>query len=286
MVAIGLSRRNDLLLRAASLRPDDRDKLNELCQQALDAAAASAAATTGTALHAMTETLDRGESIEHMPPDAKRDLAAYEKATRSLTVLDIERHLVLDELMIGGTCDRVVEFEGRRYIADIKTGQVDFGQLKIAMQLAVYAHSEKYDVRTKQRSRLDVDRQRGIVIHLPAGKGTCRLLWTDIGTAWEAVPLAKQVREWRTRGRKLLEPMSESVDEPLPIDQSASSQASDVHTSTMTPDKFVQMSALRNAIASAASVDELTQLWRANARQWDSELTELASARKRLLESA
>jgi hypothetical protein len=283
MVAIGLSRRNDLLLRAASLRPDDRDKLNDLCKQALDAAAASAAATTGTALHAMTETLDRGESIEHMPPDAKRDLAAYEAATRSLTVLDIERHLVLDEFMIGGTCDRVVEYEGRRYIADIKTGSVDFGQLKIAMQLAVYAHSEKYDVKTAQRSRLDVDRQRGIVIHLPAGQGTCRLLWTDIGAAWEAIPLAKQVRDWRSRGRKMMTPLSESVDVPLPIADGASSR---VLNAAQTPSADVAHAALCNAVASAASVDELTSLWRANARQWDEELTQLAAARKALLAGA
>lgn len=268
MVAIGLSRRNDLLLQAASLDVDDRKGLDRVCGAALDAAAASAAATTGTALHKMTENLDRGESIAHLPPNARADLDAYAAATKSLTALRIETHLVLDEFKIAGTADRVVEFEGRRYIADVKTGRIDYGQLKIAMQLAVYAHSDLYDVKSGNRMPLDVDHQRAIVIHLPAGKGTCELVWADIATAWEALPLAKQVREWRSKGRRLMTPLAASQDDPLPID-------------TRQPDPALVK--LRDEIASAQSVEQLGALWREHRARWDDELTQLAAARKALL---
>ena len=32
-----------------------------------------------------------------------------------------------DDLKIGGTPDRIVEMDGEKYIADIKTGSIDFG---------------------------------------------------------------------------------------------------------------------------------------------------------------
>lgn len=269
MVALGLSRRNDLLLRAASLDVDDRKGLDELCTTAREAAAASAAATTGTALHKLTELVDQGADTSHLPPDAKRDLEAYARATQPLTALRIEQHLVLDDWKIAGTADRIVEYQGRRYIADIKTGRVDYGQLKIAMQLAVYAHGDLYDVKSGRRSPMgEIDQQRGIVIHLPAGSGTCELMWADIGQGWEALPLAKQVREWRTRGRKMLASLTAQLDDPLPLPKADDPQ----------------LVALRNDVASATSVKQLTDLWGANQQLWTDELTELAKARRQLLE--
>jgi hypothetical protein len=41
-----------------------------------------------------------------------------------------------------------VEYGGKRYIADLKTGSIEWGTLKIAAQLAVYARSHTYDVAT------------------------------------------------------------------------------------------------------------------------------------------
>lgn len=271
MVAIGLARRNDLLLQAASTDVDDRKTLDELCTSAREAAAASAAATTGTALHKMSELVDRGADISHLPADARRDLDAYAKATDPLTCLRIEQHLVLDDWKIAGTADRLVEYQGRRYIADIKTGRVDYGQLKIAMQLAVYAHGEQYDVKTGARSAMgDVDHERGIVIHLPAGTGTCELMWVDIAKGWETLPLAKQVRESRRGGRKLLTSLSSQLDEPLPLPRADDPQ-------------LVQ---LRNEIASATNVKQLTDIWAAHQGVWSDELTQLAATRKRLIEAS
>lgn len=285
MVAIGLSQRNDLLLAVASLAPDlmrpsdevspeTKKRATAIVDKAREAAAASAAATTGTALHALTERLDRGQSLGVIPHTARADLAAYEAATKPLTALHVERFMVNDELRIGGTPDRIVDFEGRTYIADVKTGSVDYAALKIAMQLAVYAHSRLYDIPSGRRSDVpQLDQQRAIVIHLPAGKGECSLRWVDIAAGWEAVAVATQVREWRRR-RDLMSVLSSDV--PLPYDEppppsAASIAAADAHAD------------LANAVASAATVDDLGALWRAHQSAWTDELTQLAAARKALL---
>lgn len=272
MVALGLAQRPDLLL-SVSAHSDDRDKLDELCDAAREAATASAAATTGTAVHRLTERLDRGEDLGVIPDAAAVDVKAYEQATAALTALHIERFLVNDELRVGGTPDRVVEYGGRNYIADLKTGSIDFAGLKIAMQLAMYAHSQLYDVPTGARSALpDVDLERAIVIHLPAGSGKCTLHWIDIAAGWEAVQIAKQVREWRNRGRKLLTAISPGELPPPQLDHDP-----------MTNDAAQAYMRLRNDVASAQSVEQLGVLWRDNRDRWNDELTQLAAARKSLL---
>ena len=122
-----------------------------------------------------------------------------------MRMLHVEQFTVLDELKIGGTPDRVVEYDGQRYIADVKTGSIEYGAGAIAMQLAVYAHSRLYNLRTGERTPLDVHQDRAVVIHLPAGTGTCTLHWVDITAGWEAVQHATWVRAWRAR-RNLIAP--------------------------------------------------------------------------------
>ena len=119
MVALGLADRPDLMLAVAAHR-DERDKLNEICGSALDAAKAGAAATTGTALHALTEKVDRDLPLGVIPEAYIADLEQYRETTAPLTVKAIEQFRVLDSLKIGGTTDRVVEYLGRYYIADVK----------------------------------------------------------------------------------------------------------------------------------------------------------------------
>ena len=202
MTALGLAVRPDLQL-AVVAHKDDKNKLNEVCDQAVEAAQASAAANTGTALHALTEQLDRGElDIATVPSDYRPDVTAYQNviAAAGVKVEAIEQFGVHDGLKVAGTWDRIFNIDGRRYIADLKTGSIEYGMGKIAMQLAVYSRCQVYDVATKTRTPLDgVDMDRGIVIHLPAGTGKAFLWWVDINAGWEAVALATQVRAWRAR---------------------------------------------------------------------------------------
>ncbi|MEO3922985.1 PD-(D/E)XK nuclease family protein [Micromonosporaceae bacterium B7E4] len=252
MVALGLADRPDLILSVGAHR-DDKRKLDDICADAKEAAKAHAAATTGTAVHKLVERLDLGQPVGTVPDAYRADLAAYETATACLEPVAVERFVVLDDLRIGGTPDRVVRFEGRHFIADLKTGSVEFGAGKIAMQLAVYSRSVHYDHETRTREPLPgVDQDRAIVIHLPAGSGRCELKWIDIAAGWEAVSLATQVRAWRAR-RSLFTPFQQAT------------------------------SGVLEQITNAASEDALSALWRQHMTVWTPELTAAARARKAAL---
>lgn len=198
MVALGLVDRSDLALAVTAHR-DDKEKLNKLCEDAIEAAKGRAAATTGTALHALTALIDQGKPLPVIPSDVARDLQAYREATAALKVLAIEQFVVLDDLKIGGTTDRIVSYRERKYVADIKTGSVDWGAGKFVTQLAVYSRSQGYDIATHERKPIDVDTDWGLLIHLPVGEGRCKLYRVDLRAGWEGVKLATAVREWRKR---------------------------------------------------------------------------------------
>lgn len=197
--AIGLADRPDLLL-AVSAHRDDKKKLDRICSDAMEAAKSSAGATTGTALHALTELVDAGRDLPVVPADAKADLDAYWAAMAPFEIVAMEQFGVHDELQVGGTWDRIVGYAGRRFVADLKTGTtIDYSISKIAMQLALYSRCMAYEPGTGARRPLEVDQRNGLVIHLPAGSGQCHLHWVSLEAGWEGIQIARQVREWRTR---------------------------------------------------------------------------------------
>jgi hypothetical protein len=179
MTAIGITMRDDLRLSTAA-HFDDKNKLNAIVQDAMEVAKSHEAANIGTALHALCAQMDLGQTPEHVPAEYHADLA---------------------HLKIGGTPDRVVRYQGKDYIADIKTGQVEYGMAKIAMQLSIYSRCVLYDHMTQERTPLSTDFEKGLLIHLPAGTGTCTLHWVDLNAGWRGVQLAEHVRKWRTKDR-------------------------------------------------------------------------------------
>lgn len=103
---------------------------------------------------------------------------------------------------------------------------------------------------------IDVDLERAIIIHLPAGTGQCTLHWVDINAGWEAVQLAAKVRDWRAR-KGLTEPYI-SAAEPYssPVDEVAA------------------------AIADATDEAALYRAWDKHQDRWTDEHTAAAAARK------
>ena len=262
---LGIAERPDLVLAVKAHR-DDKTKLGQIAEDAMQVAASSAAANVGTALHKLTEDIDRGIDVGKVPGEYQRDLDAYKQTLElhGVAPIALERFVVLDELKVAGTFDRLVDHQGQFYIADIKTGSIEYGQVKIAIQLACYAHGAYYDPDGGVRSIIpDVSQERGIVIHLPAGQGTCTLYWVDIDAGWKAAQLADKVRGWRIR--KTL------------FTQMSAEQAALTNLRPLIGDPVLA------EIQAASTVAALGACWRANHRDWTAEHTAAASRRKKEL---
>ena len=196
MAAIGLTTRPDLLV-AIMDAGEDKGLINAHMEEAMDAAGASKAATIGTALHALTERLDLGQELGEVPAQWVPDIKAYEEATKMFKHIFIEQFAVLDKYKIAGTPDRIVEYKGELFVADLKTGRIDHPH-NIAMQLAIYANALPYDTDTGHRGSWGgVNKEKAIIIHLPKETGTCKLVFVDIKEGWKGIEYAMKVRKWR-----------------------------------------------------------------------------------------
>lgn len=242
-VAWGMSQREDLVLALAAYPDFDgggsaegKRAMNDIAWQAKQFARADAKATKGTALHKFTERMDRGETLGRVPEPHGADLRAYERWQKRYGVenLVIESFRVHDNWRVAGTTDRIVKIDGRYYIMDIKTGDIDWGALKMAMQLAMYRSSVPYDVTTDERGEdgVLVEPNRAIIVHLPAGQGRCESHWIDIGKGRIANTVAYQVWEQRRIKREeLIQPMEDQfmldvAADPVMMADKAAAEAS------------------------------------------------------------
>jgi hypothetical protein len=259
--AVGLSLREDLRLSVAAHK-DDKRKLDAACEQAMEAAASSSGATKGTALHAMTEQVDRGLELVGVPAEFLPDIAAYKDATAELQPVYIEQLTVHDPWQVAGTPDRVVRYRGKRYIADLKTGDIEYGCGKIAAQLAMYARSEVYDIATGERTMHGAELDKGLVIHLPAGTGTCTVWWIDLLAGWEIARTCRDVRERRKLKFKDLTTTFAEAEVDLTTTVAESLEAN-----------------LEQQILAATSADAIRALWPPNEAVWTDHLTQVAKDR-------
>lgn len=206
MAALGLGQRTDLYALAASLEAGDKQALDRLCDDAVEAGQGVSRASIGTALHGFTQRFDRGEITVAPPAPWGADLAAYRAVMDRQRVQThpwwVERVLYHPELLIAGTCDRLVWVPGfdLPMIADLKTGDSLYMD-EIALQLALYARAPYwFDPATDQHGPCpEIDQHTAMVIHLPAGTAACTLHLVDVAAGWEAVQLALAVRGWRKR---------------------------------------------------------------------------------------
>lgn len=214
-VAYGMGQRKDLVLAAAAADPGDKKLLGEISEKATEAAMSSAGATIGTALHSLTERIDRGQTLGAVPAEHQADLDAYRKATEHIEFSAIETFRVHDDWKVAGTADRIGKLHGRNMIMDIKTGSIDYPH-KMAMQLAMYARMTPYRISddTRYEDAEPVDPNRGVIIHLPAGQGRCDLYEIDLSAGWGACLIAKQVWDWR--GNKNLTRAIDPATPPAP----------------------------------------------------------------------
>lgn len=202
MAVKGLALRPDLYLSATATPLENKSALNKIAEQAIESAGGSTASNIGSALHSLTEQIDRGEAVGPIPPQYADDLEAYRQATQNFGMSYIECFMVCDELQVAGTPDRLLydnnDFPMLR-VGDLKTSGTANYLDKHASQLAIYAHSDLYDPATGEREPVAVAHDYGYIFHLPAGQGQFGLYRLDLEAGWEAAQLAADVRRWRKR---------------------------------------------------------------------------------------
>jgi hypothetical protein len=203
MVAIGLSRREDLLAKVAATPDNDRTRIDSIVVDAIEAGGSSTGRNIGEALHQFTQRIDLGEmELSAVGEPWRADVTAYRSAldAAGFAVELVEQTCVVPELVVAGTFDRIVVRDGRRFILDVKTGQsLDHSWGAIATQLAIYSRAATlYDLNTVEHSFMPkVDQRIGLVAHVPAGHGVCELVAVDLELGWQGAELAHHVRTWR-----------------------------------------------------------------------------------------
>jgi hypothetical protein len=219
-VAFGMARDQSLVARVLAVGGDPgtwdtpaKRAMDRVHGDAGTVAQAHKGADIGTAVHHLTEMLDRGEQVVAGPYEA--DLSAYTNALIAAGLVTDERYvecrLVCDALEMAGTADRLLRraADSSWVVADLKTGAtVDYGALGWSAQLAAYAHSDLYDPTTTCRTPTPpLDKGVGIIIHLPAGQGVCTLYELDLAAGYRAAVLANEVRAVRREARRWIKPL-------------------------------------------------------------------------------
>ena len=228
MVLIGIAEDTGFLRGVLDYDPetkDGKDALNRRAQAAKDLGGANRKSDKGTHLHDLSEAVDRHEALpEGLSEDDIADMDAYSAGTHPFfKIVHMEELVVNEQLGVAGTPDRVSQWCGEGdliapdgeiilpdelIITDLKTGRVDFGALKMAMQLSIYSKS-KLNVKGSH-VRLDmpnVNQKWGIIMHLAAGSGVLNLYWADLTLGWEAVGVAEDVHAMRKRQKQALTPL-------------------------------------------------------------------------------
>lgn len=215
MAMKGLMMRPDLQAMVASTPFEDKDKLNQLGEDAKEAGGSKVRANLGTALHKFSESVDRDPKTLATVGEAWRgDIEAYRDALAEhrIEVVPeyIERICIAPEVEAAGTFDRVLRLpNGELVIGDLKTGEdLQYGWLEIAIQLAVYANAVAlWNKETEQWEPMPpVSKVKAIVMHLPVGKNKCTLYWVNVKVGWQGAQLCYTVREWR-RTRNVHKPI-------------------------------------------------------------------------------
>lgn len=224
MVGKGVAMRPDLLAAFASTPLENREKLNSLSEAAKETAGAKSGANLGSAVHAFTESVDRGDiEVDSIPSPWDRDVNAYVELMKreGLEVVPelIERivlNTTIDGVGIAGTFDRIVRLTrdldvrldgeivtlraGELAVFDLKTGKdLEYGWMEIAVQLAVYAHAEHlFSKTTKSWSPMpEMNTRVALVLHLPVGKGVAELHAIDVAKGHDLGRLCAAVRSAR-----------------------------------------------------------------------------------------
>lgn len=204
MAAIGTARKPSISAGILAAL-DNPQRVNELVEQAVEAAGGNERRELGTALHRLIELVDLGETTAADNQLFAGEIDAY-TVTRDLwqlTPIHTELILLNVPLAIAGTADRVYrDSSGQLVIGDLKTGGY-MSWLANAMQMAIYATSTHvWDYKTGTVTEIPVIRQdHALIVHLPAGENRCIIYPVSIPVGFDATLMALEVRAIRKNDR-------------------------------------------------------------------------------------
>jgi hypothetical protein len=217
MVVAGVAKNPKLGQAALGLDYDepsgqDKKQLASLAEDAMTVAQSSNKRDMGSQRHRLTELIDRGEPLpDGLDDETVADLDAYRRVTAGLTYPAIETFVVVDEVRVAGTFDRLITvpdadpwpawLRGRTCIGDLKTGNAEAAIAGIGIQLALYSRGSLYDPASGARTPLDVDPGIGLVVHLPLGKGTAQVIAIDLNLGWMGVLAAQAAIAYQAAAR-------------------------------------------------------------------------------------
>jgi len=254
---------------------DDDDFLNDLVFRAMRRAKSDQGADQGTARHKLAEKIDFGIDPGPLSPRMRADIEAYRGATRGLRMVLGEMIVVDDANKMCGTFDRVIEYQGRYYIGDLKPPDTGYGQDEHAIQFAIYSRALLYNWNLAQqmlaakakaalkttnlRAELPgpIDQDRAIVIHVPRdGIGRASVAWVDIRAGWDGFEHAKWMRRWQSRDfREALEtPFEPKV--PATVIDTAAGRATDTAASASNGNGHIGKAAQRALDAAPTAADD------------------------------
>lgn len=225
MTGKGVAISPDLIAGFAAIEDIDskegKDTARELAEQAQERAGSTRKRTLGTAFHSFSETVDRGKTPQHVPEALRPLLDDYRLKTRAVRWLAFEQFVVVDELEVAGTADRVgiIQRPGfKPRIWDLKSGRVDYGQMKFGIQLAAYAHGKLYNPTTGDRMPWpEMDLEVGHIIHVDPVTNRAQIYDVDLVKGWEDAKLARTVYD-RRKDKTIMKPSTLDLtgqEEPL-----------------------------------------------------------------------
>jgi hypothetical protein len=200
-------------LRQAVLLADGRDELDDIVEQALQAAGANSNRDRGTEIHRITELADLGKLAgvtDDIAATAQRWRDTLNRAGIELLPGHVEQIVLIPEMQVCGTFDRLARWQGETVVLDLKTGTSGAKYAhSMAVQLALLAHADwitdgdgvRNDDRTTWTTfqafrELGVSTDVGLIVAMPSDGSDISVHTLDLDAGWDAARLAHRAKQW------------------------------------------------------------------------------------------
>lgn len=238
-IVIGMASSPPLVHRAAA-HFDERDKIQDIAEEAKIIAKSHEAAERGTANHRLTERADLDLPVIETP-ESRAVIDSWQNALERLDIEIVpelvERIIVYPDQLIAGRYDRIARYRttGRLVGLDIKTGEnairyphstciqlgLYFNAPLMAAPLTVTYDNDGYAT-SFEPLPTDLHRDHALVVYLPL-EGPARCHRINIARGWEAAQqICFPTIDWRKRGDltteldiQVTDPELEAIADPI-----------------------------------------------------------------------